>query len=196
MALDADQVRVAATGRIYVAPVDTAPPADSGTSPAAGWIDMGYVSEDGVSLTFDRTTEDVNAWQGTKLRVITTDEPASVSFTLMETSQDTYPVIYGGGEVTGADDEWLFTPPGKGDNAIRALLIDWNDGAIVYRYHFPRVQVEGSVEQQFSATAAASYPLTLGVLDADPKWTLMTNDPSFAITPPPFGAGKKAAVPA
>ena len=196
MSLDADQVRVAATGRVYVDDEGATAPSDSGTAPDAAYVDMGYVTEDGVTLTFDRTTEDVNAWQGTKLRVITTDEPASVAFALMETDMNTLPVVYGGGTVGGAADDYTFTPPGKGDNAIRSMIIDWEDGDIVYRYYFPRVQIEGSVEQTFAANAPLTYPLTFGVLDNDPKWSMFTNDPAMGVAAPLAApAAKKVAAP-
>jgi hypothetical protein len=172
MALDANAVRVAGTGEIYFAPTATAAPTDSATGLPVAWLGLGYTSPDGVQFTFSRNTSDIDAWQGSKLRVVTNSEPASCTFALRETKTNTLLFAFGGGTV-GAN---IFTPPVEGTNTIRSMVVDVTDGSLKYRYYFPRVQVAGDVSFQLARTDAVSYSMTVGVLANTPKWQLFTND--------------------
>lgn len=179
MAIDGTEVRVAGAGHVYVAPAGTALPADLEALPAA-WLDLGYVTEDGVGFSFGRETSDLNAWQGSKIRVLTTAEPASVNFALMQTNKDTLPVAFGGGSIATAGGVHTYTPPAAGVNTERAAVIEFTDGDVSYRYCIPRIQLEGAVEFTLVKTGAVTYPLTFGVLDADPKYTIVSDDPALA----------------
>ncbi len=184
MAIDGSEVRVAGAGHVYVAPMATAIPTDLSPLPGA-WIDLGYVTEDGVGFTFGREVEDLNAWQGDKIRTLSTKEPASTTFALMQTNETVLEVAFAGGSVTesaGDPKVYTFTPPKSGTNTERALVIEFEDGSIVYRYCIPRTQIEGSVEFTLTRTGALTYPLTMGILDNGdkPKFTIVSNDPKMA----------------
>lgn len=178
MALDATAVRVAGTGEAYFAPEGTAAPTDATTALSATWLGLGYTDPDGLQFTFSRNTSDIDAWQGSKLRVVTNSEPVSVTLALRETKTNTLLFAFGGGTV-GAN---TFTPPVEGVNAVRAFVVDVTDGTLKYRYYFPRVQIAGDVSFQLARTDAISYDLTVGVLANVPKFRLFTNDTS-ALTP-------------
>lgn len=187
MGLDATEVRVAGAGHVYAAPEGTALPTGVATPLPAAWVDLGYVSEDGVAFSFGRETTDLNAWQGDKIRVLTTAEPATVGFTLMQTNENILPIAFGGGTVTesGTDPDFVYTytPPAMGVNATRALCIEFSDGDITYRYNIARAQLEGNVEFTLTRTGPVQYPLTFGLLanGSNPKWTMVSNDPALAI---------------
>jgi len=65
MAVAGSEVRVAGSGHVYLAPVGTAMPTDTAALPA-DWVDLGYVTEDGVMFNFDRETEDLNSGRATR----------------------------------------------------------------------------------------------------------------------------------
>lgn len=186
MAIDAAEVRVAGTGHVYVAPAGTTMPSDVATALPADWSDLGYVTTDGVSFTFSRETEDLNAWQGDKIRVLTISEPKTVEFTLMQTDAAALQAAMGGGEVSGSAAEFKYVPPTKGENTERSMVIEFMDADITYRYAFSRVQVEGDVSFTLNREGAVEYPITFGVLDSDPPFEIFTNDaaldPAGAIT--------------
>lgn len=184
MPINADEVRVAGAGHVYVAPAGTALPTSPTSALSAAWTDLGYVTEDGVTFTFSRETTDLNAWQGDKLRVLTTAEPAEVSFALMQSNDVTLPIVFGGGTVTEpSSGSYLFTPPAAGTNTERALVVEFSDGdSIDYRYCISRVQISGEVSFTLTRGEALSYPLTFGILDDDPKYTILTNDPAWDVT--------------
>jgi len=180
MAIDDTEVRVAGAGHVYVADAGTALPTTLAAM-SGSWIDLGYVTEDGVGFSFGRETTDLNAWQGTKIRVLTTGDPASVNFALMQTSADILPVVFGGGEVASDGGVHTFTPADEGVNTERAMVIEFEDGDITYRYCLGRVQLEGAVDFTLVKSGALTYPLTFGVLDDDPKYTIVSNDPAMAV---------------
>ena len=102
MAIDASEVRVAGYGHIFVAPEGTTLPTDVDTAMPEAWVDLGYATTDGVTFTFSRETEDLDAWQGDKIRVLSLKEPKTAEFTLMQTDQDTITTALGGGSWTDA----------------------------------------------------------------------------------------------
>lgn len=180
MSIDATEVRVAGAGNVYIAPEGTTLPSTSSASLSASWTDLGYCTEDGVDFTQGRDTTDLNAWQGTKIRVLTNQEPLSVKFTLMQTNADVLQVAFGGGTLTEVSaGEYSYTPPSLGENAVRALVIDFIDGDIQYRYCLPRVQIQGEVAVKLQRSGAVTYPLDFGVLDNDPKYVVLSNDPAM-----------------
>lgn len=183
MALDATEVRVAGSGSVWVAPETTAFPADFTTAPASPWVELGYVTEDGATFTLSRETTDLNAWQGDKLRVLTTAEPMTVEFALMQTNPDVLAAALGGGTATTTGGLTTFEPPPKGTNNIIALFVEFVDGTIHYRYQIQRAQIEGDVSWQLLRSDSVNYPLTFGVLEADPKFSILTDDPAMTVTP-------------
>src|SRR4051794_31267953 len=98
MGQEAQNVVVAGTGAVYVAPDGTALPADL-APPVDPWTDIGYVGEDGVQFTFSREQEDVNAWQvSTPVRILVTNEPIAIAFELEQFDRTTVALAFRGGE--------------------------------------------------------------------------------------------------
>jgi hypothetical protein len=180
MAIDATEVRVAGAGNVYVAPEGTTLPTTSTSVLSAAWTDLGYCTSDGVTFTQGRETTDLDAWQGTKIRVLTDKEPTKVAFTLMQSNADVLGVAFGGGTLTEVSaGEYSFEPPALGENLVRALVIDFVDGDITYRYAISRAQIQGEVQVQLQRSGAVTYPLEFGVLDSDPKYLILSNDPAM-----------------
>jgi hypothetical protein len=175
MATDATEVRVAGAGKVYAAPEGSTLPTDMSAVDAA-FVEVGYVTTDGVTFNHARETEDLDAWQGSKIRVLTLAEPYSVNFALMQTSGDVLKLAFGGGTVAGAG-PYTFTPP-SGTNAVRALVIDFTDDTLNYRYVIARAQVEGDVSYTLTREGALTYPLEFGILDnsGGDKFLIITDD--------------------
>jgi hypothetical protein len=58
--------------------------------------------------------------------------------------------------------------------------VEYEDGSdIKYRYCFARVQQEGDVTMSLNREGAVEYPMTMGVLEAEPAYTILTNDPAI-----------------
>ena len=77
MAKDSDQIVVAASGSVYVAPVGTAVQTDPAQSLSATFRELGYVTEDGVTFADAPSVEAIMAWQkATPVRRIVTGRSA------------------------------------------------------------------------------------------------------------------------
>jgi hypothetical protein len=177
---NAQDVVVAGTGAVYVAPEGTTLPADLVTPLPAAWIDVGYVSEDGVKFTFDRNQEEVNAWQvSTPVRVLITEEPITIEFELIQFDRDTVLLAFRGGTFTGTAAPWTYEPPDAGASDVRAITVDAVDGAEHFRFCFPRVQISDAVEMSLVRSDATRLPLTFSVLAADEKWRIISDAENF-----------------
>ncbi len=184
MSANSDQVVVGAAGRVYVAPVGTTLPTSPTSLLDASFADLGYVSEDGVTLSFALTTEDVTAWQTAfPIRRIGTGFEGSAAFTLLQFNSDTVSVAFGGGTVTEpTPGVYKYTPPAASDVAEYSAVIEWSDGSRDYRWVINRCTVSDGVETNLVRNAAAQLPITLAVLGDDgvDPWYLVTNDPALA----------------
>lgn len=177
-ALLGSEVRVAGAGHVWAAPEGEAIPTDL-TAPPPGFVDMGYVTTDGVGFTFSRESEDLDAWQGDKVRVLSSREPMTLTFALMQTNADSLLLALGGGAFSEPSPGVFEYLPVAGENLVRTLIVDFADGTLNYRYVIPRAQVEGDVTWTLVRTDAVTYPITFGVLANEPKYRILSDDPAM-----------------
>lgn len=182
MAQDVDQIVVGGAGDLYVAPVGTAAPADSQAAWGAGWVNLGLVSDDGVTLSDSKTVEDIPAWQlFYPARRIVTERSFQASFTLLQWSKATVELAFGATVTEPAAGEFRIAPPSAASIGEQALGIEWEDGAETFRLIIPRGIVTDSVEANVVRTDAAGLPVTFGVVGesgVDP-WYILTNSTAF-----------------
>lgn len=188
MALDASELVVASSGSIAVAPVGTTAPTDASGALGSGWIELGYATEDGVTLSASPTIEEFPAWQTRQpVRRELTAQEVQASFGLQQWNADTVALAFGGGTVT----EVSPGPPAVyrydflADDAPldeRALCVSWQDGEKNYRIVFDRGNVTEAVETNLTRGALAVLPITFKA-SASPgggPGYLLTDDPAFA----------------
>lgn len=157
MALDSDLVRVAVSGAVYVGPTATAAPTDSSTSLDAGFLDLGYVSSDGITETIDKTTAQIRAWQnGALVREVTSEGTYSVSLTFLETNLNVLELYFGSTITAGALDG---NPTASGGR--KSFVIDVVDGAIVERTYIPSGEITSVGERTLASGDAIGYTVTI-----------------------------------
>jgi hypothetical protein len=180
MALEPTHVVVAGTGAAYVAPEGTALPTDL-TPPLATFEDIGYIDEDGVQFTFSREQEDINAWQSAEpVRVLVTSEPKTIAYNLLEFDRESILLAFRGGSISGVSPPYTYTPPDAGVSDVRAMVIDGKDGALTFRFCFPRVSLSGDVAFQLVRTDAVKPTLEFSVLASPTKWKIISDLPGFS----------------
>ena len=182
MPKDATRVRVALTGTVYAADEGATIPADITVTPNASWLDLGYTTEDGVTLSVEQTTEDIPAWQSLEpLRVLVTAEPKGFNFTLRQLEKNTMLAAFGGSVVTVGANNYRWEPPTSGSVPTKAYILEFNDEALKYRFIYRRVNQTGARELNFVRSNAVNLPISYRVLAASPRtWEVQTNDPAFA----------------
>lgn len=93
------------TGGIYVAPKGTTLPTDANTALSDAYKSLGYVSEDGITLSTDRSSETIKAWGGDTVATPTTGVTYTIGMTLIEfVRQEVLEIIYGKDRVTVDED--------------------------------------------------------------------------------------------
>lgn len=165
MALTADNVRVPVTGGVYVGPTGTTPPSDATTGLDAGFTDLGYISEDGISQSIDDNYEHIRAWQrNAKVRVLQTEFDLTFSFKMIETSPGVLEQFYGN-HASGATSikggalpiqSWVFN-----------LVDDVSGAPVAGRIYVPRGQITSRDEISYVNGEAIEYGVSLETLTDD-----------------------------
>lgn len=190
MAKTTKSIKVALTGSIIVEPVDSPEPAtleEAKVATAAG-VDLGYTTEDGVSFTFGKETEDLKGWNATGiLRRLVTETSVVVSFALRQADRETFTTALGGTvEILEAATEtkrglarWT---PDLEEQVERRLQVSMKDGADEMAVILRRAAQTAEVEFSFSKTDSINLPLEFTALEADggakPVYVL-TNEDTF-----------------
>lgn len=159
MALDSSNVRVAVTGAVYRAPTATAAPTSADSALNVAFVDLGYVSDDGVTETRDRTTNQIRAWQNADLvREVVTDSALSYQFTLIETKEAVVELFYGA-SVDGADGSIDIVPSATGGR--QSFVIDVVDGDDLIRVYLPSAEITEVGDQVYQSGEAIGYQVTV-----------------------------------
>lgn len=156
MALSADSVVVGITGKCYVgATTATAPTASD--SLLTGFTDLGYVSEDGIAHTIDKSTNQIRAWQNADLvREVITEATETFAFSLLETNEAVLELYFGATMVGG---KIAVNPAATGGR--KSFVIDVVDGAKVVRHYIPSGEVLSVEAQTIANGEAVSYGITI-----------------------------------
>ena len=90
-----------AAGGVWRGPLGTTLPTDATTSLDAAIKAAGYIGEDGLTETQDRSTEKIRAWGGDTVKVVQTEFGLSFAFTFIEAvNGDVLKAVYGADNVT------------------------------------------------------------------------------------------------
>ncbi|WP_217545567.1 hypothetical protein [Streptomyces sp. GbtcB6] len=184
MSLDADNVRAALNGAIYMAPKGTTAPADLATPWDAAWIDLGYMSDDGVSMDYSTDTEDVNAWQSlSPVRRILTSVDMTLGFTAIELKARTITAFFPGSTISEvvADTVYRLDIPAAPGPQEFAFGLEWLDGAIINRLVIPRGEItdRGTITLGRSAAVGLEMTVSAYASSAPEIATWLSNDPAW-----------------
>jgi hypothetical protein len=186
MALDSGDIRVAGMAHIYLAPLDTPFPAWE-IEPATPWMELGYVTTDGITATYGREVTEIYAMQSSDpVRIISTRTPKTIGFAMMQQGRDQLILAMGGGSYAleaAETDVFRYTPPDPSAIDERAMLVEMIDGLYTYRWEYPRVQNREGVEQKLVREDATTFPVVMQILtpvDASAPFEMVTNDPAYA----------------
>ncbi|MER7485276.1 phage tail protein [Streptomyces sp. NPDC126497] len=200
---NASEIRIAGTGRLYVADVDTDLPA-FGTGEAetdwAEWKDLGYTTSDGVTFGKKDKLEPIDAWQAVSpVHFVYSDRELTLKFSLLQFNEDTLPFFMGGGTVkpvAGSTDVFTYDLADYAQADPRALALEFNDikadgsadgvnTAVTYRIYIPRGQVTASDDIKLGRKAAAQLGITFTAMssgDDQPLAKFLMQDGSYAAT--------------
>jgi hypothetical protein len=170
-------VRVGYSGALYTGALGTTFPTDPVTAWGTGWADVGFISDDGVSLSADMEIQEFKAWgfPTAPVRTQVTNEEFQFTVALVETNAYTLSLwegvpladITSTAAVTGppAVPQFLTITKGVADEPdIRAFGLDVIDGTKYIRRMIPRGQVVDRGEVTYKTDELVSYSLTIRAL--------------------------------
>lgn len=189
MAKDAEAVNVALDMNLFVADVDATEPDSTwdfttDSMEDLGWTEFGWNTKDGVTLTFSRTSTNVEG-QGSldPLRVLVTAAPKTIAFTLEELSLTTWSFATGGATAETSGSNYLITPSDISEIDERALAMLATDGPEYFLVWYRRGVISGDTAIPFTDGGATVMPITYSVLtpsDASATMQVLTNITAFA----------------
>ena len=88
-------------GAVFRAPLGTALPTDASTTLAGTYVELGYVSEDGVTNSNSPDTDKIKAWGGATVLVVQNEKTDEWTLTLIESlNSNVLKTVYGDSKVT------------------------------------------------------------------------------------------------
>ena len=128
MANDSSQVRLAPDGSVHVAPVGSTLPSNATVALDSAFDELGYLDEDGATLTPGVDLSDIMAWQSTVPVKTTLDSvKLEVNFKMLQANTTTWGLYFFNTEWTnnfGQAKLRLLSNPGTQE---KALVITWID---------------------------------------------------------------------
>lgn len=174
-------------GAVYWAPLGTALPTDAKTSLSEDFVNLGYVTSDGVTLSDAEETEEIQAWGPETVMTSQSSYSINATFNLLETSRvAVLQFIYGKENVKVNEDGSLRWRTTGGQLPRGVLVIDTlqnNGGATprIHRHVLGDCQfVDRSGDRTYNNSDAVAYPVNLKAYKfADPTDQTMVYDLEF-----------------
>ncbi|MDN4162944.1 hypothetical protein [Nocardioides abyssi] len=150
-----------ASGGILVGDLTAAAPTDA-TTALTGFTPLGYVGEDGLTQTTDRSTDKVKAWGGDTVKILQTDFASTFSFTLIETlNADVLETVFGAGNVTVAAGGAVSIAINGDELPQRSFVFDMKDGDNRVRLYVPKGQVTSVDDVTYTDGEVSGFSVTV-----------------------------------
>lgn len=169
-------------GCVYSAPLGTTLPTSADSTPGTGFVELGLVSEDGLSNTNTPETDEIKDWGGSTVLVLDQGKSDEFTFTLIEAlNPNVLKAIYGAANVSSssgtisvtsknealADQAWVFDIAMRG-GAMKRIVIPQaaiseigeivykKDEAVGYEITLKAIAVSGVTHYEYIKLAGAS----------------------------------------
>jgi hypothetical protein len=165
MAVDATKVRVAVTGAVNKGLTSATAPTGTAAT-LTGFTELGYVSEDGVTLTLPGSgdSDPIKAWQnGATVRTIRTpnEDNPQYSFVLLETSLPVIELYFNATTSGQTASEGAVAYNASTQRSYFSFVVDVVDGAELVRDYIPRGIVTEVGDQVFANGEPIGYEITI-----------------------------------
>lgn len=92
-----------ATGMFYHAPAGTALPTDPTDTLTSDWVHVGDVSDAGITLSIEKSTENLRNWANAVKRVILTEHSETIQAPIMDTTEESLKTVMGEDNVSNTN---------------------------------------------------------------------------------------------
>ena len=151
-------------GAVSIAPTTTTLPTDATTTLDAAFVNLGYISEDGMTQGMTRDSEAIKAWGGDTVMTSQTEFEETFTFTLIEAlSIDVRKAVYGDSNVTGALATGITTVVNSAELGLHAWVDLVYNGA-VSRIVIPNGKVSEIGDTSYVDGEPVGYEITVTAL--------------------------------
>jgi hypothetical protein len=134
---------------------------DATTQIPEDYVSAGYVSDEGVSETSDRSTEEIHVWGGRKVRTVQTEYGVTLSFGLIESvNADVLKFVFGDDNVV-ADGKNITVKRNEKVLPHISLVVDMLDGDNARRLYAANAQITEVDEITYADGEAITYTVTV-----------------------------------
>ena len=154
-------------GGAFYAPTATAAPADGTTALTVAFVGLGYIGEDGLSETVDRSIDKKKAWGGDVVKIVQTDFGAQIKLTLIETlNSDVLKAVYGDSNVsttaaTASKGEEHKVKVNSSTLPKKSWVFEVRDDPAKVRIYVPIGQVVEIGEVSYTESDLTGYEITI-----------------------------------
>jgi hypothetical protein len=157
----AGNVRVGVSGEFYVGPTTADAPTSAVDTLDTDFKGLGFVSDDGVTESRERDTDDIVAWQNAAtVRTLTTSSKLTYQFTLIETNKEVIEFVYGT-DVTQDADEGTYTIDPGATGGTKSFVLDVIDGTETKRIYISEGEITDIGETKYASGEAIGYDVTV-----------------------------------
>jgi hypothetical protein len=178
VAKNGDNIRVYGDldSEVYFAPVGSTLPTTL-EEPAAPFEAIGWLSEDGVSLSVSTDVEKFRGWQGgATLRTKVTGTEKTITIQALEETPGVTELYYGHGAPTVTTGVARVDLPEGINSVARAAVFKFVDGDVTKYLVCEKVEVTGRGEVPHTNTGMTVYEFTLDILGDS---YILTNAPAY-----------------
>ena len=152
-------------GAVSIAPTSTTLPTDATTTLDAAFVNLGYISEDGMKQGMTRDSEAIKAWGGDTVMTSQTEFEETFTFTLIEAlSIDVRKAVYGDANVTGALATGITTVVNSAELGLHAWVVDLVYNGAVSRIVIPNGKVSEIGDTSYVDGEPVGYEITVTAL--------------------------------
>ena len=154
------------SGAIFRAPLNTTLPTDSDTALDAAFVQLGYVSEDGVTNTNSPESDKIKAWGGDTVLVVQTEKADTFQLTLIESlNSDVLKADYGSTNVTGTLATGLSIEANSEEAEEASWVIDMIlRNGVAKRIVIPDAQISEVGDIVYKDDEAIGYEITIDAM--------------------------------
>lgn len=149
-------------GGIYIAPLGTAVPTDASTDLGADYKNLGYVSEDGVVNSLNKTSKDIKEWGGDTVMTVKTGQNDTFKLKYIESMNlEVLKSIYGAENVTESNGA-VTVKVNANDAGAAVYVIDMaQNGGRLKRIVIPRGTVSDLGDIVYKNDTPVGYDVTI-----------------------------------
>ena len=154
-------VPLTATGGVAAGPIASTLPTDATTALPSGIVALGLVGDEGVSLTRERSTDDIRAWGGQIVRTVQTEFSETATLQFLESDKaEVLKEVYGEGNVTVTGGN-IAIKHNERELPPRVFVFDMKDGDKRRRLVLPNAQITGTEDITYVHSDIIRYGVTI-----------------------------------